>query len=343
MESEKKLKVVQIGIRHEHAPGKILTLKGFPNIFEIAGYVDEADFGYSANFSGSYRPHLYEGLRRLTLDEVWSIPDLDAAIVEVPNLDLVPMAMRCVEHGVAMHLDKPAGEELGPYAKLLDECRKRGVPLQMGYMFRGNPAFQYCLRAIREGVLGEIISIEADMNHCYGGEEYQKYIAHFRGGIMFNLGCHLIDFVVAALGRPTAVTGFLRSAPGDPPETKNRSLAVLEYPEALVTLRASARAGGGDPGRLMRIIGTKGSFTFSPVERFDGKPVEIEARFTQGSGSFPAGTHRLSFPVQKDRYVAQLTELGKIVRGEMANPYTYDHDLLVHEVTLAAANYIEWK
>ena len=345
-ERTKKMKVVQIGIRHEHAPGKILTLTRFPELFEVAGYVDEADFCHSPNFEGSYRPHLYTGYRKLSLDEVWNIPDLDAAIVEVPNKDLVPVGMLCLEHNLAMHLDKPAGESLAPYAELLDGCRKRGVPLQMGYMFRGNPAFRYCIRAIREGLLGEIASIETDMHHSYGGEVYQEYIANFAGGIMFNLGCHLIDFVVAAMGRPAKVTPFLGSAPGDPDRVRNHCMAVLEYPHAFVTLSACSRngvGGGGTEARAMRITGTKGMLRFSPLERFDGKPVEIELWLKEDSDSLPAGRHLLSFPVQKDRYVVQLTELGKIVRGEITNPYTYDHDLLVHEVTLAAAGYIEWK
>ena len=59
----KKMKVVQIGIRHEHAPGKILTLKHFPELFEVAGYVDEADFCHSPNFEGSYCPHLFAEYR----------------------------------------------------------------------------------------------------------------------------------------------------------------------------------------------------------------------------------------------------------------------------------------
>ena len=342
----RKFKVAQFGICHEHAPGKMETLKKYPDRFEIAGYVDEREFCHAPSFAPSCRPELYADLRKFEPDEVWGISDLDAVLVEVPNGDLVPTAMRCAEHGVAMHLDKPAGEELEPYAKLLDLCRERRVPLQMGYMFRGNPAFRFCLRAIREGLLGEVASIQADMDHRYGGEVYQEYISHFSGGIMYNLGCHLIDFVVAAMGRPEAVTPFLRSAPGDPDRVRNHCMAVLEYPHAFVSLSACSRngvGGGGTGARAMRITGTKGILRFSPLERFDGEPVEIELILREPSGSFPAGEHRLSFPPQRDRYVEQLTELGRIVRGELANPYTYDHDLLVHEVTLAAAGYIDWK
>ena len=82
---------------------------------------------------------------------------------------------------------------------------------------------------------------------------------------------------------------------------------------------------------------------FSPLERFDGKPVEVELSLSQDSCGYPAGKHTLRFKPQADRYEAQLAELAKMIRGEMKNPYTYEHDYLVHEVTLAAAGYTEWR
>ena len=79
------------------------------------------------------------------------------------------------------------------------------------------------------------------------------------------------------------------------------------------------------------------------MERFDGKPVEIALTLAKDSGSFPAGKHTLRFPPQADRYENQFIELAKILRGEMKNPYSYEHDYLVHEGTLAAAGYTKWR
>ena len=211
----------------------------------------------------------------------------------------------------------------------------------MGFMFRGNPAFQFCIAAIREKLIGEVFEIEADMNHNYGGDEYQEYIGKFRGGIMYNLGCHLIDFVVAAMGRPEQVTPFLKSAPGCPETTRNSCMAVLEYPHASVTLRSSSRAPGCQ--RRMRIAGSRGVIAFSPLERFDGRPVELSLSLGENSGSFPAGEHTLRFPPQTDRYVEQFKELARVIRGEGKSTYSYDHDYLIHEITLAAAGYTQWR
>lgn len=238
-----KIKIAQIGVCHEHASGKITALRRLPELFEIVGVVDDNATSTTPKFSGkNLQP--YEGLKWMTEEEVLNYPGLQAVAVEVPNNELVPTALRCMEHNLAMHMDKPAGEDLALYRKLLDGCRERNLPFQMGFMFRGNPAFQFCIAAIREKLIGEVFEIEADMNHNYGGDEYQEYIGKFRGGIMYNLGCHLIDFVAAAMGRPEKVTPFLKSAPGCPETIRNSCMAVLEYPHASVTLRSSSRAPG---------------------------------------------------------------------------------------------------
>lgn len=337
-----RIRIAQIGITHEHANGKMYSLRKLPEVFDIVGYVDDREFSKSPRFGNDFvKP--YEGLRKLTLDEAFNMPGLQAVTVEVPNNELVPVALRCMERNLAMHMDKPGGEDLTLYKTLLDGCKERNLPFQMGFMFRGNPAFQFCIAAIRNKLIGEVFELEADMNHCYGGEAYQEYIGKFAGGIMYNLGCHLIDFVVAALGRPEKVTPFLKSAPGYPASVRNNCMAVLEYPHAIATLRSCSKDIANTDGRRMKIVGTNGSIAFNPLERFDGKPVELSLNLATAAGEFPAGKHTLRFPPQADRYEAQLLELARIIRGEIQNPYSYEHDCLVHEVTLAAAGYNHWR
>ena len=84
----KKLKIVQIGLRHEHAAGKMDSLRKLTDIFDIAGVVDEYSFArnatYLANEDMLVKP--FEGLKQLTLEETFQLPGLDAVMVEVPNL-----------------------------------------------------------------------------------------------------------------------------------------------------------------------------------------------------------------------------------------------------------------
>ena len=337
----KKIKIGQIGVCHEHASGKINTLRKMPDVFEIVGIADDRTSS-AAKFAGSDLTP-YEGLKWMTEEELFNCPGLQAVTVETPNTDLVPTAIRCMERNLAMHMDKPGGEELELFGKLIKGCKERNLPFQMGYMFRNNPAMQWCLKAMRQGWLGEIFEVQASMSHNYGDDPYQQYLGNFRGGIMFNLGCHFADLIVAMLGRPTEISPFLKSTPGLSDNIKNNCLTLLEYPHATVTLRACSSEFDGLNRRRFKVCGTKGSVELCPLERFDGQPLQMRLSLCEGNEEYAVGTHMLDFGIKRDRYEEQLLEFAKIINGEMANPYTYEHDYLVQEVVLAASGYTKWK
>jgi predicted dehydrogenase len=336
-----KIKIGQIGVCHEHASGKMNSIRQLPELFEVVGVVDDRSTT-AAKYAGSdLRP--YEGLRWLSEEELLNYPGLQAVLVEVPNTDLVPVALRCMERGLAMHMDKPGGEDLALFGELLAGCKARQLPFQMGYMFRGNPAMQWCLKAAEQGWLGEIFEVQSSMSHNYGDDAYQEYLGKFRGGIMFNLCCHFIDFVVALLGRPTGVTTFLKNAPGTRPGIVNNALSILDYPAATVSLRACSKEINGLNGRRLKICGSKGTADLCPVERFDGQPLMMQLHLQEANADYPAGERLANFGVKTDRYVDQLMELAQIIKGEIPNPDIYDHDYLVQEILLAASGYSQWE
>lgn len=345
-----KIKIGQVGVGHEHSQGKITTLKNMSDVFEIVGVVDDRATSRGAWFfppdvlkEGILKP--YEGLKFMTEEELFNVPGLQAVTVEVPNADLVPTALRCMGRNLAMHMDKPGGEDMDLFRKLRLGCEDRNLPFQIGYMFRGNPAVQFCKRIVREKWLGEIYEIQATMSHNYGSDVYHEYLSSFKGGIMFNLGCHLIDFVVSMMGRPERITPFLKSTAGAFPSARNNCVTVLEYPNATVTLRACSieLGAGGQWGRPLKISGTNGSAYLCPLERFDGQALKVYLSLREGNAEYSAGSHEIEFEPQKDRYEKQLRELAEMIRGEVKNPYPSDHDCLVQEVLLASSGYTNWQ
>ncbi|HOI54024.1 MAG TPA: Gfo/Idh/MocA family oxidoreductase [Phycisphaerae bacterium] len=336
----KRIRIGQIGICHEHAAGTIETLRKLPEVFEVVGVVDDRRTT-AARFAGdNLKP--YDGLTWMTEDELLGASGLQAVTVEVPNADLVPTAIRCMERRLAIHMDKPGGEDMGLFRTLRGGCAQRGIPFQMGYMFRTNPAIRFCQRIVRERWLGDVFEIQASMSHDYGDEGYRRYLSHFKGGIMFNLGCHLIDFILPMLGRPEGVVPFLKSTVGAA-GARDNCVSVLEYPHATVTLRACGREVDGSNQRRLKICGTEGSVELCPLERFDGKPLQVQLRLRHGNAEYAAGTHTVDFGIQEDRYVGQMLEFAKRVRGESGCEYDCDHDCLVQEVLLAASGCCRWR
>ena len=138
----KKIKIGQIGIGHNHGAAKAADLRRLPELFEFVGLViPEHDSEY---FSRRDLEE-YRDIPVMTEEELFAIEDLDAVIIETCVPYLVPTAQRAIDRGLHIHLDKPAGENIDEYEKLLSDAKAKGLAVQMGYMYRYNPGVLYAL------------------------------------------------------------------------------------------------------------------------------------------------------------------------------------------------------
>ena len=153
-----KIKIGQIGIGHNHGEAKMLAVRKFPELFEVVGYAEENEDWIQArgNWAG------YQGLPRLSVDEI--IEKSDAVLIETDVWNLTEYAMKCVRAGKHIHMDKPASGTLEEYKALLDMAKEKRLVVQLGYMYRYNPAVLKCIEAVKNGDLGEIYSINAEMS-----------------------------------------------------------------------------------------------------------------------------------------------------------------------------------
>ena len=153
----KKIKIGQIGIGHNHGEAKMEAVRKFPELFEIVGYAEENERWIEKRGANNG----YEGLPRMSVEEV--IAKSDAILVESDVWDLTRYAQMCVDAGKHIHMDKPASGTLEEYKYLIDTAKEKNLVVQLGYMYRYNPAVLECFEHIKNGDLGEIYSINADI------------------------------------------------------------------------------------------------------------------------------------------------------------------------------------
>jgi predicted dehydrogenase len=67
--------------------------------------------------------------------------------------------------------------------------------------------------------------------------------AEFRGGAMFELGCHLVDPLIRLLGQPVDVKPMLRRHGAIDDDLKDNNAVVFEFPSALgvITIQRISR------------------------------------------------------------------------------------------------------
>ncbi|HUT93022.1 MAG TPA: Gfo/Idh/MocA family oxidoreductase [Thermoguttaceae bacterium] len=324
---KQRVKVGQIGTGHAHAGGKMSTFRKLEADYEVVGVVEP-----DAALRRKWQDHpVYRGLKWMTEEELLNTTGLQAVAVETAVRDLVPTAARCVAAGVHLHLDKPAGELLSAFRAVLDEATRRNLAVQMGYMFRNNPAFQFCFHAVREGWLGDVFELHGVMSKMVDAET-RLQIARYPGGTMFELGCHLIDAMVAALGKPDRVTPYVRRTRPEQDDLADNMLAVFEYPKATATIRSAVIEVEGGQRRQFVVCGDEGTVDVRPLE-----PPRMRVALAEPRDELKRGYQDVEPAAMPGRYDDQLIELAQIVRGERENPYPPSHDLAVQEAILLAS------
>ncbi len=330
--SGKPLRYLQIGTGHAHA--NKLSVYGESGEWEVVGIVEE-DPELRAVAEGH---SLYGKFPFLTLEEGLKTADLRVVGVETRVRDLLRYARLAVDAGCHAHLDKPAGASLPEYRELMKRADERGLVVQMGYMYRFNPAVQLLHRMLEAGWLGEIFETHAVMSKLMPPKDRQQ-LSEFAGGTMFELGCHIIDLTLGVLGKPDKVVPFPRRTVETPEDTLvDNMLAVLEYPKATATVRTTGLEVDGFARRHFTVCGTEGTFHIQPLDRPSVTlSLSQERSFGEGGKVYPKGTSTITFEPPYPRYVGDAADLAAIVRGEKENPYPSSHDLAVQETVLAAA------
>ena len=319
-----KIRIGQIGIGHNHGEGKMLAARKFPELFEIVGYAEENERW------GEKRSGLagYAGLRRMSVEEV--IACSDAILVESDVWDLTKYAKMCVEAGKHIHMDKPASGTLEEYRSVLDMAKAKNLVVQLGYMYRYNPAVLQCLEHIKNGDLGEIYSINAEMS-TFHPAEYKKWLTNFGGGIMYILGSHLVDLIVYMLGEPKKITTFLKHTGLDGVDLEDNNLAVLEYDKALARIFVSSVEVNGYGRRQLVVAGSKGTVNICPLEQ----PTIMTYADTGMRGGTYADVKKIvpfELDAQGGRYDEMMKDFYAYIQGAKQNPFTYEHDYLVQKV-----------
>jgi len=322
--SRQKIKIGQIGTGHAHAARTIQTHRESDD-FEVVGIVEPDE---QLRKLAASQP-AYQGLRWMTQEQLLNVTGLQGVLVETHVCDSLDAAEACTKAGKHIHLDKPAGESLPQFKRILDSAARQKLLVQMGYVYRHNPAVVLLREFLKQGWLGEVFEIHTVMSDANIPEK-RKQLAQYRGGILFELGGHLIDLIVGIMGKPEKVTPYIQHVSPLDDTLADNMLAVLSYPRAIATVKSSALEVEGSKRRHFVVCGTEGTFHIQPLDN-----PSVRLSLSQPRGRYQAGIQEVKLP-KTVRYVNEAAEMARIIRGEQSAAFSYDHDLAVQTTLLEA-------
>jgi predicted dehydrogenase len=231
-------------------------------------------------------------------------------------------------------MEKPGGTRLADFERLINIMSKTGNVFHTGYMYRYNPYINDTITKAKNGELGEIISVEAQMN-CILPSSTRQWLEALPGGMMFYLGCHLVDLVLQIKGQPDKIIPLNKSSGVDGVTSKDFGMAVFEYENGISFVKTAACEIGGYARRQLVVSGTKGTVELKPFEMFDDRETHYTVK-TEYNSEIWNDMGKNSKSEKFDRYDNMMKSFAEYVRGEKSNPYTPDFELELYKTILKA-------
>jgi predicted dehydrogenase len=276
-------------------------------------------------------------------DELWADPGaLDLAVVAAPNRHHVPLARAAIAAGLAVVVDKPLAPTAAEGRALVEEARAAAVVLSVFHNRRWDGDFLTLRRLIAEGALGRPTRIESRFERWRpevdAGRWRELADPAEGGGLLADLGSHLIDQAIVLFGRPVAVHAeLLARRPGA--RVDDDCFVALTHPGGERSHLWASMLGADAPPRF-RAVGLGGVWVKRGLDvqeaalragarpggpGWGAEPLEAWGRLYDGAGS-------RAVPTEAGDYPAFYAGMARALRGEGAPPVDPENAVAVLEV-----------
>lgn len=207
-----------------------------------------------AEFSGAYPETAQASGERIIADR-----QIELVVITTPNATHGALARSALLAGKHVVVDKPFCLSSSEAQQLTDLARERGLMLSVFHNRRWDGDFLTLKQLLRDATLGTMVSFESNFDrYRIAIRDSWKETQEEGGGLLWDIGAHLVDQAVELFGVPAGWSGdFRRTRPGA--QTPDDIEIRLDYSPALrVTLRAAlVRA---RPAPRFVVHGLKGSY-----------------------------------------------------------------------------------
>jgi scyllo-inositol 2-dehydrogenase (NADP+) len=183
---------------------------------------------------------------------------LDAVVIATANAAHARLATEAIDHGLAVVVDKPLALNFTQADELIAHAAKRGVLLTVFQNRRWDSDQLTLVRLIGEGALGNVLRYESRFERwrpqARPGAWRERDTPTDGGGLLLDLGSHLVDQAVQHFGPVATVYAEIanrRGVPGDDDDF----LALTHHSGVISHLHASALAAA--PGPRLRVLGSE--------------------------------------------------------------------------------------
>ena len=200
------------------------------------------------------------GAKSSTLDEVLANSKIDAVFITTPTASHAGLIKQAALAGKAIFVEKPVADSLQAAKEVVSIIRKTGVPCQVGFQRRYDPAYQKVKERLDAGELGRLENFRA-----ISRDPYQPSLDYLKssGGILVDMGIHDFDsarFFFGEVAEVYAIGTAVRDERLKEHRLFNLAVATLRFESGAVGTVENALNTSYGYEIVADILGEKGKF-----------------------------------------------------------------------------------
>jgi predicted dehydrogenase len=147
--------------------------------------------------------------------------------VAVPGSQILSV-LRQLPDGAHVLLQKPMGDDLAMAREILEHTRSRGMTAGINFQLRYAPFVNAARQIIRQGMIGDLVDIEINVNVYTPWHLWKFLYALPRVEILYH-SIHYIDLVRTFFGNPESIYAKTVQHPGMPELASVRTSIIMDY------------------------------------------------------------------------------------------------------------------
>lgn len=196
-------------------------------------------------------------------EELWASPGaLDVVVVAAPNRTHAPLARAALQAGLPVVVDKPLTATADEGETLVRLAAERALLLSVYQNRRWDGDFRTARRLVADGALGRVLRFESRFDRWRpvpkGGWRESADPAE-AGGLLYDLGSHLVDQALQLLGPASEVYAEVHTRRAGIEVDDDVFVALRHAGDARSHLWMSALAAAQGP--RLRVLGDRGAYT----------------------------------------------------------------------------------
>ena len=326
-----------LGMWHVHTPGLVSQIAQYPKDFQLVGGFDpEPDVVLTRQ--AAWKTLLPQFVWHASPEAVLR-EELDGVIVEGRVSENLKWAQMAIDSGRPVLLEKPAGDSFRPFEALLEAAQRKRLHVQMIYLFRYMSAVQELLSRVQRGELGQIYELRGRLPKDLSTyDDYVRELGGYAGGIFFEMAGHLVDLIVATMGKPQSISPFLAHHHayhelGAHRKFVDNGVAVFAQQQGWGIIEVPALE-VAPLSRRIEVYGTEGACVIphlgsGHLGNRNVQPIDV---FRKGMPDW----ERLELPAATLQ-IGDLREFAAVISRQKQPDFSPEHDLIVHESLLRAS------